>query len=166
MHQPDTSPDTSPDASSDTTPAAPAAPMKPAAARPRTATKPAVKTAAPKKVAAKQATATVATAKVAAAKKAAAPKAALSKHTPSAAPVAREGSKRAKLVRDSFTMPQPDFALIDVLKARALGIKRPTKKSELLRAGLQALAAMPVAELKATLGRLMPLKTGRPKKAG
>jgi hypothetical protein len=69
-------------------------------------------------------------------------------------------------VRDSFTMPQSDFALIDLLKVRALGFRRPTKKSELLRAGLQALAAMPAAELKAALGRLTPLKTGRPKKAG
>ncbi|MDP2004764.1 MAG: hypothetical protein Q8K45_03740 [Rubrivivax sp.] len=82
------------------------------------------------------------------------------------APKAAPAAKRAKLVRDSFTMPQPDFALIDLLKVRALGFKRPTKKSELLRAGLQALAAMPAAELKAALGRLTPLKTGRPKKAG
>jgi hypothetical protein len=63
-------------------------------------------------------------------------------------------------------MPQSDFALIAALKDRALGFKRPTKKSELLRAGLQALAAMPVAELKVALGRLTPLKTGRPRKAG
>jgi len=82
------------------------------------------------------------------------------------APEVKEGPKRAKLVRDSFTMPQSDFALIDLLKTRALGFKRPTKKSELLRAGLQALAAMPEAHLKAALGKLAPLKTGRPKKAG
>ena len=54
---------------------------------------------------------------------------------------------KAKLVRDSFTMPQADFDLIAVLKDRALGFKRPTKKSELLRAGLQALAALQPAEL-------------------
>jgi hypothetical protein len=47
---------------------------------------------------------------------------------------------------------------------RALGFRRPTKKSELLRAGLQALAAMSRAELEAALGKLVPLKTGRPKK--
>lgn len=72
----------------------------------------------------------------------------------------------AKLVRDSFTMPQPDFGLIAVLKDRALGFKRPTKKSELLRAGLQVLAGLKPDELKQVLGRLAPLKTGRPKKAG
>ena len=52
----------------------------------------------------------------------------------------RDAAKaKAKLVRDSFTMPQQDFGLIAVLKERALGFKRPAKKSELLRAGLHAL---------------------------
>lgn len=71
---------------------------------------------------------------------------------------------KAKLVRDSFTMPQSDFALIAVLKERALGFKRPTKKSELLRAGLQALAGLNDASLQAALNALAPLKPGRPKK--
>ena len=48
----------------------------------------------------------------------------------------------AKLVRDSFTMPADDFALVAVLKGRALQVQRPAKKSELLRAGLQALSAL------------------------
>jgi hypothetical protein len=72
---------------------------------------------------------------------------------------------KAKLVRDSFTMPQSDFALIAVLKERAIGFKRPTKKSELLRAGLQALAGLNDASLQAALNALAPLKPGRPKKA-
>lgn len=70
---------------------------------------------------------------------------------------------KVKLVRDSFTMPSDDWALIAVLKDRALGFKRPTKKSELLRAGLQALAAMPDAALQSALTTLQPLKPGRPK---
>jgi len=70
---------------------------------------------------------------------------------------------KAKLVRDSFTMPQKDFALIAVLKDRALGFKRPTKKSELLRAGLQVLAALTAPALRAALESLTPLPTGRPK---
>ena len=81
-----------------------------------------------------------------------------------AKPPAVAAKPKAKLVRDSFTMPQADFGLIATLKDRALGFKRPTKKSELLRAGLQVLAALPVDGLKATLERLAPLKTGRPKK--
>lgn len=72
--------------------------------------------------------------------------------------------KRAKLVRDSFTMPQFDFDLIDALKARTLGLKRTTKKSELLRAGLHALAGLKDRPLLAALDSLQALKPGRPKK--
>lgn len=70
---------------------------------------------------------------------------------------------RVKLVRDSFTMPREDFELIAQLKARALDFKRPAKKSELLRAGLQALAALTDVQLHAALETLRPLKAGRPK---
>lgn len=72
---------------------------------------------------------------------------------------------KLKLVRDSFTMPQTDFELIDVLKQRALGFRHPVKKSELLRAGLQVLADLPPAQLEAALSRIPSLKPGRPKKA-
>ena len=71
---------------------------------------------------------------------------------------------KLKLVRDSFTMPQADFSLIQVLKERSLDSKRPVKKSELLRAGLHALAALDPARLQVALGALEPLKPGRPKK--
>lgn len=84
---------------------------------------------------------------------------------PAAAPAAAKQPKvKAKLVRDSFTMPQADFALIGALKDRAIGFKRPAKKSELLRAGLQALAGLNDTALKAALDALAPLKPGRPKK--
>jgi hypothetical protein len=71
---------------------------------------------------------------------------------------------KAKLVRDSFTMPQQDFGLIAVLKDRALGFKRPAKKSELLRAGLHALQRLTDTQLRGALDSLAPLKAGRPKK--
>jgi hypothetical protein len=71
---------------------------------------------------------------------------------------------KAKLVRDSFTMPQADFDLIATLKQRALVFQRPAKKSELLRAGLHALLALGDLELRAALDDLTPLKPGRPKK--
>jgi len=71
---------------------------------------------------------------------------------------------KAKLVRDSFTMPQQDFGLIAVLKERALGFKRPAKKSELLRAGLHALQQLTDTQLRGALDSLAPLKAGRPKK--
>lgn len=78
-----------------------------------------------------------------------------------------ESRKPAKprLVRDSFTMPQADFDLVAVLKQRALGFKRPVKKSELLRAGLHALNALSDKRLQAALDALQPLKPGRPRKA-
>ena len=56
--------------------------------------------------------------------------------------VATPGRGKDKLVRDSFTMPRADYALIAQVKERALALRRPTKKSELLRAGLQVLAAL------------------------
>lgn len=73
--------------------------------------------------------------------------------------------ERIKLVRDSFTMPRDDYDLIAKLKARAIEFKRPTKKSELLRAGLQQLAALNEKQLRAALTALQPVQTGRPKKA-
>jgi len=72
---------------------------------------------------------------------------------------------RKKLVRDSFTMPADDFALIAMLKERALDGKRPAKKSELLRAGLRALIGLKATELAAALNALAPVKAGRPTKA-
>jgi hypothetical protein len=71
---------------------------------------------------------------------------------------------RVKLVRDGFTMPESDFALIAELKHRLHAVKREAKKSELLRAGLHALAALDAKALAAALGQLQPVKTGRPKK--
>ncbi|MDI1258844.1 hypothetical protein [Aquabacterium sp.] len=71
---------------------------------------------------------------------------------------------KQKLVRDSFTMPRADFSLIHSLKERALTFRRPTKKSELLRAGLHALSTLPDAKLKLVLEGLVPLKAGRPRK--
>lgn len=71
--------------------------------------------------------------------------------------------KKDKLIRDSFTLPREDFELIATLKDRALDFKRPTKKSELLRAGLQVLASLDQTKLRAALEALRPLKAGRPK---
>ncbi|MFG6459214.1 hypothetical protein [Roseateles sp. BYS96W] len=72
--------------------------------------------------------------------------------------------ERAKLVRDGFTMPQSDYALIAELKHRLHDVKREAKKSELLRAGLRALALLDAPALAAALDGLEPVKTGRPRK--
>jgi hypothetical protein len=103
--------------------------------------------------------------KTAAPKKAAPKKAAAPAKKTAPAPAPEKPAKvRAKLVRDGFTMPEADFALIAALKTRAVQAGREAKKSELLRAGLQALAALEPPALVQALGRLMPVKTGRPKK--
>jgi hypothetical protein len=73
---------------------------------------------------------------------------------------------KQKPVRDGFTMPRHDFALIGTLKERMVAFRRPTRKSELLRAGLHALMALPDARLAAALDGLAPLRPGRPKKSG
>jgi hypothetical protein len=95
------------------------------------------------------------------------PVAAVTVKAKSVAPKRRKPEKLAKpkLVRDSFTMPQADFDLVDVLKQRALNFRHSAKKGELLRAGLQALASLSDVQLQAALARVTPLKPGRPKKA-
>jgi hypothetical protein len=73
---------------------------------------------------------------------------------------------KLRLVRDSFTMPQTDHDLIGILKTRALAFAHPVKKSELLRGGLHALAALDDTGFRHRIQALVPLKPGRPKKAG
>lgn len=72
--------------------------------------------------------------------------------------------KKVKLVRDSFTIPKPEYLVLDNLKLRAAGLKHPVKKGELLRAGIKALAAMTDAHLLTALQAVPVLKTGRPSK--
>lgn len=76
----------------------------------------------------------------------------------------KEGSKE-KVVRDSFTMPQPDYNLIADLKQAALEHGQHLKKSEILRAGLHALAKLNATQFKLAISSLEKIKTGRPKKS-
>lgn len=76
---------------------------------------------------------------------------------------AKKKSPKLKIVRDSFTMPDSDFVLIDRIKQRALEWRMPVKKSEVLRAALQALQGLNDAQLKKVLSGLTPIKKGRPK---
>ena len=72
---------------------------------------------------------------------------------------------KGKVVRDSFTMPQDDYAKIANLKQSCIKAGLHVKKSELLRAGLRALDTLTVAQLKQAIGKLDTIKTGRPKKS-
>ena len=72
--------------------------------------------------------------------------------------------KKVKVVRDSFTIPKNELLQIGEMKKRALGLSVEIKKSELIRAGLQALASMPDASFKKALASVPTIKTGRPAK--
>jgi hypothetical protein len=92
--------------------------------------------------------------------------------TPKAAPkkvekvakVAKEKTPKLKMERDSFTMPKAEYAQLYVLKERLIKLGQPSKKSELLRAGIMQLTAMTDAALKAAMAKVPAIKTGRPKK--
>ncbi len=109
--------------------------------------KTAARKAAPKKPAAK-----AAPAKTAAAKPAAKP----------AAPAA-EKARKPKLVRDSFTMPEQEYAVLGQVKKACIKAGFEIKKSELLRIGVALISQLDLATLKNVLGSLPQLKTGRPK---
>jgi len=72
--------------------------------------------------------------------------------------------KKPKLVRDSFTIPKAEYTVLDDLKQRAGKLTRPAKKSELIRAGIKALAAMSDVAFMAALKAVPAIKTGRPAK--
>jgi len=73
--------------------------------------------------------------------------------------------KKPKMVRDSFTFPKAEYAVLDALKLRAAKLGNPVKKTELLRAGVKAIAAMQDSALIAALQAVPSLKTGRPAKS-
>jgi hypothetical protein len=75
-----------------------------------------------------------------------------------------EKLKKPKLVRDSFAMPEKEYAEIGGLKKRLAALKVEVKKSELLRAGVLLLTALNETELSAVVGRIERIKTGRPSK--
>lgn len=92
--------------------------------------------------------------------KKAAPKAASAKAAPKSSK-----PRKPKLVRDSFTIPKDEYGALAELKQRCAKLDHASKKSELLRAGIKALAGMSDRSLLAALKAIPSIKTGRPKKA-
>ena len=72
--------------------------------------------------------------------------------------------KKPKLVRDSFTIPKAEYTVLEELKQRTGKLLATAKKSELIRAGIKALAAMSDAAFLAALKAVPAIKTGRPQK--
>lgn len=83
---------------------------------------------------------------------------------PKAAPAKVEKPKKPKLVRDSFTMPEDEYALLAKIKKNCVAAGFEIKKSELLRIGVSLLAGMDPKKLQAAQKSLPQLKAGRPKK--
>jgi hypothetical protein len=82
----------------------------------------------------------------------------------SASPAKPAKEKKVKVVRDSFTLPKTELLQIADMKKRAMALGVEVKKSELIRAGLQALSTMTDAPFKKALGNVPTIKTGRPAK--
>jgi len=82
----------------------------------------------------------------------------------SATPAKPAKEKKVKVVRDSFTLPKTELLQIADMKKRAMALGVEVKKSELIRAGLQALSTMTDAPFKKALGNVPTIKTGRPAK--
>jgi hypothetical protein len=139
----------------------------------KTVAKPAAKTAAATKAAPAKKTAAV--------KKAAPAKAVRAKAAPTPAKVAQQAARaiaapakstrtkaapapaaRPHLVRDSFTMPEQEYAVLATVKQACLKAGFEVKKSELLRIGVALLGQLDTASLRAVLDSLPQLKTGRP----
>lgn len=69
---------------------------------------------------------------------------------------------KEKVIRDSFSFPEHDYLKISELKQTCLAEGIHVKKSELLRAGLQLLTNLSLAELKQAVEQVEKIKTGRP----
>ena len=82
----------------------------------------------------------------------------------SAAPAKAAKEKKVKVVRDSFTLPKTELLQITEMKKRAMALGVEVKKSELIRAGLQALAGMADTAFKKAMSNVPTIKTGRPAK--
>ena len=91
------------------------------------------------------------------------PTAASGVKAPAAAATVAPPADDLKVVRDGFTMPQADYDLLKTLKAQCLDAGVAVKKSELLRAGVQALAALPAKALIERMRALPAVKAGRKK---
>ena len=84
---------------------------------------------------------------------------------PASAPVSAPpagGTARPALVRDSFTMPEAEYAVLAAVKQACLKAGVEVKKSELLRIGVALVGRLDMATLRQVLDSLPQLKTGRP----
>jgi Arc/MetJ-type ribon-helix-helix transcriptional regulator len=67
-----------------------------------------------------------------------------------------------RVIRDSFSLPANDYAIIAALRERALKAGVQANKSELVRAGLRMLQEMRDADFLSAVQKIEKIKTGRP----
>lgn len=80
-------------------------------------------------------------------------------------PVAEEKPVKIKLIRDSFTIPENEYAVIADIKKACLTQGIEVKRTEVIRAGLYLLKQLPVKAIADCITSKLPKpKTGRPKK--
>lgn len=115
----------------------------------------------------------VAKAPVAAVKKTAIPSNTANTEVKSVPPVTKDGTekqakkdkpKKIKMIRDSFTLPEGDYAKLTELKKKCLEAGVHVKKSELMRAGLLHLSKLNQSVLLQAVAQVEVIKTGRPAK--
>lgn len=69
--------------------------------------------------------------------------------------------KKVKVVRDTFSFPEPEYHLIAGIQRRCLDRGHNASKSELVRAGLSVLTRMTEQDLLEAVRRIEKLKPGR-----
>lgn len=79
-----------------------------------------------------------------------------------AAPVAKPKLKHERVRPDSFSLLTSEHELIQKLMDRALDQGLPVSKSQIVRAGVHALAGMTDSQLVALLKKLPHVRAGRP----
>lgn len=77
----------------------------------------------------------------------------------------KDKSKKIKMIRDSYTMPENDYSKLAILKKKCLEAGIHVKKSELIRAGIIRLSKLTNAALLNAIGQVEVIKTGRPAKS-
>ena len=68
-----------------------------------------------------------------------------------------------KTIRDTFTLPEDDYAIINHCKKRFLKQEVSVTKSEIIRIGLKVLEQMSDKEMGESYGLIKNIKIGRPK---
>jgi hypothetical protein len=85
---------------------------------------------------------------------------------PTLRPQNEEKPTKIKLVRDSFTIPENEYAAIGEIKKACLALGVDVKRTEVIRAGLLVLQQMSALAIADYITKQLPKpKTGRPKKA-